>query len=103
LAAAHLLSLGFDILVTNYRWRRGEIDLVAREGVTLCFVEVRSRGGPGYGPAAGSVDAAKQHRIARAAEHFLATTWKQAPCPCRFDVVSVDSGKVTLYRDAFRL
>ncbi len=73
------------------------------DGVTLCFVEVRSRARAGYGLAAGSVGASKQRRIARTAEHFLVTTWRGGACPCRFDVVSVDGDELTLFKDAFRL
>jgi putative endonuclease len=72
----------------NYRCRAGEIDLVALDGETLVFVEVRSRRGSGVGTALESVDGRKQARVARVARHFLAARgWDDRPA--RFDVVGV--------------
>lgn len=102
-AAAYLRAQGFTILTQNYRWRHGEIDLICREGDTLCFVEVRSRASDRHGSAAATINAKKQGRIARAAEHFLTVVWKDLRVACRFDVISIDGELLTLHRDAFRL
>ncbi|MCS6914801.1 MAG: YraN family protein [Myxococcota bacterium] len=102
-AMRFLQGCGLNILHRNYRWRGGEIDLIAQDGPTLCFVEVRFRHRPDRGSALCTVDARKQARLVRAAEHFLAHTWQSGACPCRFDVVAIEEGmQLTWVRDAFR-
>ena len=99
-AAERLLTRhGLEILARNYRTRFGEIDLVAREGATLVFVEVRLRSGARFGGAAASVTASKQRRIQHAARHYLSRLATQPPC--RFDVVTLDFGEPTWLRGAF--
>jgi putative endonuclease len=102
LAARFLESQGLAIVARNYRCRAGEIDLVARDGDTLAFVEVRLRGSAAFGGAAASIDAAKQRRILQVARHYLAGRRDQ---PCRCDVVlldRLDPARVEWIRDAFR-
>ncbi len=72
----------------NFRCRAGEIDLVALDGPTLVFVEVRSRRGDRLGTPLESVDPRKQARVVRVARHFLAARGV-ADRDVRFDVVSV--------------
>jgi putative endonuclease len=101
LAAAFLARHGLAILERNYRCRGGEIDLVAREGTTLVFVEVRYRRSRAFGGAGASVDARKQARILLAARHYLAG---RGDVPCRCDVVALDAldpGRIEWIRDAF--
>ncbi len=87
-AARFLESRGFRILARNLRSRLGELDLVARDGATLVFVEVKARRGrPGDPPQVG-VDARKRSRLARLALDYLAREWLQ-DLACRFDVVAV--------------
>lgn len=86
-----LAKAGLRILARNYRCRQGEIDLVAQEGETLVFVEVRSRSRQDYGSAAESITLAKQRRIIAAARHYLAAL-PHLPA-CRFDVVTLDQGR----------
>ncbi|HCO43079.1 MAG TPA: YraN family protein [Gammaproteobacteria bacterium] len=88
LAAAHLTKQGLAIVARNYRAAGGEIDLIARHGAELVFVEVRSRRSGAFGSAAESVTAAKRRRILKAAEQYL-LAWRPRPLPpCRFDVIS---------------
>lgn len=89
-AESMLSAAGLCILHRNYRCRQGEIDLIAQDGDTLVFVEVRSRSRRDYGSAAESITSAKQRRIIAAAKHFLATL-PRTPA-CRFDVVTMDAG-----------
>lgn len=85
-AARFLGKRGFAILDRNVRSRLGEIDLVAREGQTLVFVEVKTRR-EGDSPEA-SVTPQKQRRLGRLAQHYL--KWKRlGEVRCRFDVVAV--------------
>jgi len=102
-ALAHLLGQGLRLLARNYRTPGrggGEIDLIMRErDGTLVFVEVRQRGGGGFGGAAASVTGLKQRRIAFAARHYLLRL--REPPPCRFDVVSLEGGALQWIRGAF--
>jgi putative endonuclease len=98
-AAKFLARRGVEILARNYRTRLGEIDLVAREGATLLFVEVRLRRDARYGGAAASIDGRKRLRIELAARHFLARLGREPAC--RFDVVTLDGDNVEWLRGAF--
>jgi putative endonuclease len=87
LAARFLESRGLRVVARNFRCRRGEIDLIARDGATLVFVEVRLRRSGGYGGAAESITAAKRARLDAAAQFYLLG---REPPPCRFDAVLLD-------------
>jgi putative endonuclease len=87
--AAHLMRLGYEILARNVRLAGAEIDLVARDGDCIVFVEVRSRSSRRFGGPLESVRFPKQARIARAASVFLARAGLSAQA-ARFDVVGVD-------------
>lgn len=87
-AARFLRKLGFVVLERNVRSRLGEIDMVAREGSTLVFVEVKARqAGQGDPPESG-VTPRKQARLARLALGYLKARGL-GEVPCRFDVVAV--------------
>ena len=101
----YLRRRGYHLVTTNYACRGGEIDIIAKDKGTLVFVEVRSRSNARYGLPMETVDAGKQQRIRRAAEHYLHSTG-QMEAYCRFDVVSIlwqENGKplIELYKDAF--
>jgi putative endonuclease len=98
-AARFLARRGVENLARNYRTRLGEIDLVAREGATLLFVEVRLRRDARYGGAAASIDGRKRMRIERAARQYLARLGREPAC--RFDVVTLDGDNVEWLRGAF--
>ena len=83
-ATRHLQAAGLRIVERNYRTRGGEIDIVAQDGDTLVFVEVRLRTNQRFGGAAASIGAEKQKRIVLAAKHYLVTHGEQN---CRFDCV----------------
>jgi putative endonuclease len=84
----YLRCSGLRLVARNYRTRSGEIDLVMRDGTTLVFVEVRLRNRVEFGDGAASVGLAKQRRLIRTAEQFVARHALQR-MQCRFDVVSV--------------
>ncbi|MDA8125716.1 MAG: YraN family protein [Deltaproteobacteria bacterium] len=106
LAVAYLSRAGYRIVARNYRCLFGEIDIVAREGGTLVFIEVKSRRSRAYGPPQLAVGLAKQKKISRIALHYLSET-KLAQSPARFDVVAVlfqpGGPQVELIRNAFEL
>ena len=107
-ACTHLLEHGCRVLARNVRYREGELDVVAQDGPTLVFVEVRLRSRDTFGGAADSVDRFKRKRLVRAAQHYLAQHFGSADAgrpvmpPCRFDVITADGGGVSDWiRDAF--
>lgn len=98
-AVRFLRRMGYKIVERNYRTRRGEIDLIAYDGDTLVFVEVKARRGSVFGGAAWSVDRRKQIRLEKAARHYL--HYRQiTDRDCRFDVVHIQlgDGKFTDFR-----
>ena len=70
-AAGHLKFLGYEVLETNYRTRRGEVDIIALQGETLVFCEVRARRPSVYGTAEESLTPAKRARLVATAEQYL--------------------------------
>ncbi|HQR10821.1 MAG TPA: YraN family protein [Casimicrobiaceae bacterium] len=100
LAAEFLAARGLAIIERNFRTRRGEIDLIARDGETLVFVEVRFRRNADYGGAAASITHAKGRRLIAAANVYLARLGHEPPC--RFDAVlldGLDAAHITWERD----
>ena len=106
LAVQELERRGYEIIARRYRRPRGEIDIIARDGRTVVFVEVKAREGREFGGAAEAVTRVKQRRIGALALDFM---MKQhlVDCPCRFDVVSIqmETGHpvIELYQNAFDL
>jgi putative endonuclease len=104
LAVAELERRGYAILARRYRTRRGEIDIVARDGETTVFVEVKVKETAEFGTAAEAVTVRKQRRIVAMAVDYLARN-RLAGRPCRFDVVAIDGvgagAQLTVYKGAF--
>ncbi len=97
LAVRELERRGYAILARRYRRRGGELDIVARDGATLVFVEVKTREGDAFGLGGEAVTALKRHRMVQLALDYL-TRHRLGDVPCRFDVVTirVDGGRRTL-------
>ena len=79
------------ILARNFRCRSGEIDVVAKDGATLVFVEVKERRGESHGSAVEAVTERKRARVVRAARIYAASKGL-SESPIRFDVVAIDWG-----------
>ncbi|HVP91432.1 MAG TPA: YraN family protein [Terriglobales bacterium] len=90
-ALKYLRRKGYAIIETRFRFLRGEIDIVARDGDTLVFVEVKMRTGGGFGRPEESVTAEKRRRIRKVAEGYLLLR-RPGDVRCRFDVVAIRSG-----------
>lgn len=87
LALRLLQSQGYRIEATNVRFPVGELDLIAWEGETLCFIEVRSTASLDWGGPLASIDERKRHHLIQAARWYLSR--RELPPQTRFDVVSV--------------
>ena len=101
LAASFLEARGLHIIARNYRCRLGEIDLVARDGATTVFVEVRRRASNAFGGAAASITSKKRLKLLKAARHYLSrlSTMPQ----CRFDALLIEGQppRIEWIRNAF--
>ena len=100
-AAEYLESQGLRIVERNWRCRLGEIDLVAKQGGTLVFVEVRARSSRAFGGAVESIGYAKRRKLVAAANLYLGA--RRLDAACRFDAVLIEAdGRIRWVRDAFR-
>jgi len=86
-AARYLREIGYKIIIRNYRSAVGEIDIIARDGDTLVFVEVKTRAYDDPTPEE-QVNATKQHQITKAAKTYLNRYGSSQP-PARFDVIAI--------------
>ncbi len=100
-AAAFLRNSGYEILERNYRDKNGEIDLIARDGKYLVFVEVKYRGSLEKGWPEEAVNLQKQRKIRQVAMYFLYSRGYPEDTPCRFDVVGILGDRIRLTKDAF--
>lgn len=100
-AAVFLEKQGYQILERNFRCPAGEIDLIAKEGEYLCFVEVKYRSERETGTPEEAVDARKQKRISRAALYYLMKQGLGDTTPCRFDVVGIRPDRIRVTKNAF--
>lgn len=102
LAAAYLAVNGFNVLARNWRCSHGEIDIVARDGDTLVFIEVKARRSDRCGRPEEAVTRSKQERLRTLALGFINATGNSAPT-YRFDVLALNlrENEVVLIKDAF--
>lgn len=101
-ATQYLQQQGLKLLQANYHCRFGEIDLIMQDGETFVFAEVRLRSLTTFGGAAASIDARKQAKLTRTAQHYLSGL-KRIP-PCRFDAIlmqTTDINKIEWIKNAF--
>lgn len=106
-AEAYLKGKKYRVIERNFRCRGGEVDIIARDGQTLVFVEVKARQTLNYGPPQLAVTPFKQRQISKAALTWLAKN-KMEDQPARFDVVAItlpdhDVPEIEHIRDAFEL
>jgi putative endonuclease len=86
-ATAFLIAKGYEIVEKNYRYKHAEIDLIAKKGKMLIFVEVKTRSGTGFGMPEEFVNYTKAKLIMKAAEHYIYD--KDWHFDVRFDIVSI--------------
>ena len=105
-AEAFLRGQRYAIVARNYRCKAGEVDLIALDGTTVVFIEVKARTHPGFGSPLDAVDRRKQRQIQRAAQWYLSEN-RLHDRDARFDVVGVwwEDGRprCELVRNAFEM
>lgn len=101
LVAEYLKTQGYEILEKNYRCRIGEIDLIAKEGETLVFVEVKYRRDDKMGNPKEAVDRKKQKKISMTTSYYLMRECGRMDIPCRFDVAAVLGEQIEVVKNAF--
>ena len=104
MARRYLVRRGHEIVAQNYRTRRGELDLISRDGDTLVVVEVKLRRGTGYGDPLEAVTPRKQQTIRLMTEEYLSDQTPEFQ-DIRFDVIGIllrgDGPEITHVEDAF--
>jgi putative endonuclease len=104
LACRELEGRGYAVLARRYRRPGGELDIVARDGQTVVFIEVKTRDGRAFGGAAEAVTGFKQRRMMQIAMDYL-VRHRLTNAPCRFDVVTIqlDAGEpiIEVIQNAF--
>lgn len=99
-AAAYLISKGYEILEYNFFCRTGEIDIVAKDGEYLVFVEVKYRENTRKGYPLEAISLSKQKSISKAAVYYM-TAKGLTYMPVRFDVVGILKDEIQLIKNAF--
>ncbi|HKZ46725.1 MAG TPA: YraN family protein [Thermodesulfobacteriota bacterium] len=106
LATEFLRKNGYRIVENNFRNRYGEIDIIAIEGKTIVFIEVKTKTNSKFGPPKMAVDLRKQRQISKAALAYL-TQKRMNNNPARFDVVGIsmleNKTEIELIKNAFEL
>ena len=101
LAADYLKRNGMCVLEQNYYCKMGEIDIVAKDGEYLVFVEVKYRKNKRAGSAAEAVNFNKMRKISRCADVYMMQHRVSGNISVRFDVVAIEEGHLTHYKNAF--
>ena len=102
-AVSYLTEHQAEILARNFYFHGGEIDLVAKDGEYICFVEVKYRKSNQFGAPEEAVTFSKQKKIIQGAKVFLYKNHYPTDTPCRFDVISIFGQEITWIKNAFSL
>lgn len=100
-AAKYLKEKGMSILEMNYRNRGGEIDIIAKDGEYICFIEVKYRTTSQYGSPLEAVNFRKQQQIRKVALYYLMRQGLSEWTPCRFDVIAFEGEELMHLENAF--
>lgn len=93
LARQYLKAQGYQILEENFRNKMGEIDLIVRDGQTICFVEVKTRQSLQQGQPYEAVHSQKIRKLSQMATFYLRYKYRSLEIPSRFDVISILQNK----------
>ena len=100
-AVDNLKSIGMEIIARNYRSKFGEVDIIALDGKTVVFAEVKAWSAYGLDDLQYSIDARKQQKIIKTAKYFLFENRKYSNMPIRFDVIFVKNNIINHLASAF--
>jgi len=100
-ACRFLTEHGLTILERNYRVRPGEVDIIAREGDTVCFIEVKYRASRKYGGANYAISAKKQQTICKVAQWYITSHHLPENGFYRFDAVLINGDEIQYLRNAW--
>ena len=100
-AAEFLKEQGYILLERNFRCKTGEIDLIAKDGAYLCFIEVKYRSTNMKGFPAEAITPAKIRRITKTAQFYMLLHQLPQDSPCRFDAVVILGEDLSLIKNAF--
>lgn len=101
-ATNYLKKNGYKILEKNFKTHLGEIDIIAEDGDTLVFVEVKTRTDDSFGAPSEAVDKRKQAKYYKVAEEYI-IRHKRTENICRFDVVEIENEQINIIKDAFSM
>lgn len=101
MAVDYLKEHDYQILARNYQVRQGEIDIIAKDGRYLVYIEVKYRKNTSSGDPAEAVSFRKQQAISNTALYFLNQKRYSTDTPIRFDVISILDQKLTHIKNAF--
>ena len=101
LAVAYLEQKGYQIVARNFRCRQGEIDIIAKDGMYLCFIEVKRRKNTTSGHPTEAISPNKIRHICKSALYYLQSSHLPESTAVRFDVIAIVGEEVSLLRDAF--
>ena len=99
-AIEYLTKKGYKILQKNFKTYVGEIDVIAKDGEEIVFVEVKTRSSESYGSPGEAVDYKKQEKYVKVATEYLIRNKKEG-ANCRFDVIEILNGQINHVIDAF--
>ncbi len=99
-AAEFLKDKGFKIIAVNYKTRIGEIDIIAKDGEYIVFIEVKTRTDDEFGVPSEAVTYKKRDKYFKVASEFLQRN-DLTESPCRFDVVEIENGQINHIENAF--
>ena len=100
-AGEYLKEQGYELIGYNFRCRQGEIDIIARDGRYLVFVEVKYRADSTVGNPFEAVTSAKQRTISKVASYYCLTHGYGTSTPCRFDVAAILGKQIKVIQNAF--
>ena len=101
LAADYLEHSHMHVIARNFRCRFGEIDLIARDGRTLVFVEVKYRTDAASGMPEEALSLSKKRTISKTADFYRVRYKIRSDIPCRFDVIAFEGDALRHYKNAF--
>lgn len=101
IAREYLVNNSYKIIESNFSCKIGEIDIIANNEDYLCFIEVKYRDKDSLAKGLYAVDKNKQKKIYNVAKYYMLINNISDNTACRFDVISIDGGEITLIKNAF--